>query len=119
MQRVNKEIFKVLESTLPHKTGIYPDFGGEDARFPFVVYSCDSFAPERSKMKIELYRMQYSFDIFSDKFDVSDQISDQIIKGLEGYRSEVIAIAHFQSGSSAYDGSFRHTLNFEIIANEC
>jgi hypothetical protein len=49
MQRINKEVYRILEAALPNKTGIYPAFAIDDVRFPFVVYNCDSFAPERTK----------------------------------------------------------------------
>lgn len=114
MQRVNKEIYKVLEAILPNKTGIYPAFGSEDAKFPFVVYNCDSLVPDRTKDGIEGYQMQYSVDIYSDKFDVSDLFEDLIIEGLEGHRGDIIYGVELQDGSSSFDGSFRHTLNFKV-----
>lgn len=118
MQRVNKEIYKVLESALPNKTGIYPAFGSEEARFPFVVYNCDSFTTDRSKDGIEEYRMQYSVDVYSDRFDESDRIADMVIENLEGYRIEAISgVIRLTGGSSSYDGSFRHTLNFDVVVD--
>lgn len=114
MQRVNKEIYKVLESILPNKTGIYPAFGSEDAKFPFVVYNCDSLVPDRSKDGIYGFKMQYSIDIYSDKFDTSDLLEDLIIEGLEGYTGQTISDILLVDGSSSFNSSFRHTLNFEI-----
>ncbi len=117
MQRVNKEIYKVLEAILPNKTGIYPAFGSEDAKYPFVVYNCDALVPDRSKDGIEGFKMEYSIDIYSDKFDTSDTIEDLIIEGLEGYTSHTISDFLLVGGSSSFDGSFRHTLNFEVEIN--
>ena len=54
MQRINKEVYRMLEAALPNKTGIYPAFAIDDVRFPFVVYNCDSFAPERKMARTDI-----------------------------------------------------------------
>lgn len=115
MQRVNKDLYKRLEEILPNKTGVYPAIGDQVVRFPYVVYNCSSFVARRTKDGIDDYRMDYSINIVSDKFDEADAISDSIIAGLDGYRSHNIQRCMLVSGSSGVDSNgFYQNLDFQI-----
>lgn len=118
MQRINKEVYRILEAALPNKTGIYPAFAIDDVRFPFVVYNCDSFAPERTKDGTYRYRMQYSVEVYSDKFDQSDNLADRVMKAFDEMESEIIRRITLTEGASVHDESFCHILKFELWVYE-
>lgn len=119
MQRVNKDIFKVLEATLPNKTGIYPTIADQDVRYPYVVYNCDSYTVKRTKDGIVDYRMEYRISVCSDKFDEVDVLADSIIKVMDGYCSLNIQQSFLSGGSSSFsDRTFCQEMDFTIVVDE-
>lgn len=118
MQRINKDIFKLLEAILPNKTGIYPAVADVNVRFPYVVYSCSDYNVERSKDGIEYFRMNYSVTVVSDKFDEADTLADSIISGMDGHRSHDIQQCHLVGGSSSFsDTVFYQSLDFSVVSD--
>lgn len=119
MQRVNKDIFKVLEAALPNKTGIYPTIADQNVRYPYVVYNCDGYTVDHSKDGIIGYRMEYRISVCSDKFDEADALADSLVNVLDGYRSSNIQQSYLSGGSSSFsDQAFCHSMDFIIVVDE-
>ena len=118
MRRVNQAVYKKLEALLPKRVKVYPGIAEETAKLPFVIYNMDSFITSYDKDS-DTRRTSYTIEVWSDKFDECDELSDIIDEGLRG-NIGIGIYSLISNGSMGYNdkAGFFSRLNFDIDIDE-
>lgn len=115
MKRLNVFLHKKLSGLTGGKIDINPVMAKEDAKYPFINYTCESFEAVRTKDRLEGFLSYYAIDIYTKMFDDGDALADDIIKLLDGYRdADLIEQCRVESGGVTYGNVYITSLKFKI-----
>lgn len=117
MQRINRAIYVLLRNFLPDNVAIYPAIGAEDAKYPFCIFTPESFLTKRTKDGVYGYIYQYTVEIFDTSFDHADKYADDVVNGINGVshgKYEGMSISLTGGDTSFIDGAFVQRLTYEV-----
>lgn len=115
-KEIDKIIYGILSAAVGSKIDVAPLYGNTDNKPPLMLYSAESFEPERTKTGVVGYQTIYSVDIYTKMYEDGYTIADDVVKALDGYRDRLIKQCRLESGSFDYtdNGHALRSLKFKV-----